>query len=113
MKNKLIILLVCSSFLLVNSCKKDEEPVTVGKVTYTNNVKPIFVASCTPCHMPGGINPNKWDNYATAKSKIALILDRVQRDPSAAGFMPQAGSKLSAAQIATLNKWVTDGLLEN
>ena len=113
MKNKLIILLVCSSFLLVNSCKKDETPVPVAKVTYTADVKPIFVASCTPCHMAAGTNPNKWDNYTMAKNKINVILDRVQRDPSIPGFMPKNGSKLSDAKIATLKKWMADGLLEN
>ncbi|HZL10746.1 MAG TPA: cytochrome c [Prolixibacteraceae bacterium] len=88
--------------------------VTVNStiVTFQANVKPIFTVSCTPCHMPGGINPNKWDDYATAKAKITGILDRVQRSPSAAGFMPNGGTKLSDANIAILNKWVADGLLE-
>lgn len=89
--------------------------VTVNpvKVTYVANVKPLLVASCTPCHVAGGGNPNKWDDYATTKSKITVILDRVQRETTAAGFMPKGGSKLSAANIAILNQWVTDGLLEN
>jgi hypothetical protein len=89
--------------------------VTVNpiKVTYTADIKPLLVASCTPCHLSGGANPNKWDNYAATKSKISVILDRVQRESTAAGFMPKGGSKLSAANIALLNKWVADGLLEN
>lgn len=88
--------------------------VTVNslKVTYLANVKPILTTSCTPCHMAGGVNPNKWDEYAATKAKITGILDRVQRDPSATGFMPKGGTKLSDANIAILNKWVADGLLE-
>lgn len=86
--------------------------VVVPKVTYTANIKPLLTTSCKPCHIAGGPNP-KWDNYATAKSKISTILDRVQRDPSASGFMPQGGSKLTADNIALLKKWVADGLLEN
>jgi hypothetical protein len=82
------------------------------KITYVANVKPIFTASCTPCHLAGGSNPNKWDEYAQAKGKINVILDRVQRAPGSAGFMPKVGSQLTAAQIATLKQWVTDGLLE-
>jgi mono/diheme cytochrome c family protein len=82
------------------------------KITYIADVKSIFTASCTPCHLAGGTNPNKWDDYAQAKGKIAVILDRVQRAPGSAGFMPKVGSQLTAAQIATLKQWVTDGLLE-
>lgn len=87
--------------------------VNAGKVTYANNIKPLLTASCSPCHVSGGINPNKFDNYATAKSKITGILDRVQRASTASGFMPQGGTKLSAENIALLKKWVADGLLEN
>lgn len=89
--------------------------VTVNplKVTFMTNIKPLLTASCTPCHMTGGANPNKWDDYATTKTKITGIIDRVQRETTAAGFMPKGGSKLSAENIALLKKWVTDGLLEN
>jgi hypothetical protein len=88
--------------------------VTVNpvKITYLADIKPLLVASCTPCHLAGGANPNKFDDYATAKGKISVILDRVQRESTAAGFMPRGGTKLSAANIALLNKWVADGLLE-
>lgn len=85
------------------------EPI---KITYLADVKPLLVASCTPCHLAGGANPNKWDDYAQAKGKITVILDRVQRAPGTAGFMPKVGTQLTAAQIATLKQWVTDGLLE-
>jgi len=114
MKTRIFALVVTSAFLFLNSCTKDEdpEPVAVTKVTFVKDVKPILAASCTPCHMAGGINPNKFDDYTTTKSKISSILDRVQREPSAAGFMPAGGAKLSASTITTLNKWVTDGLLE-
>jgi len=87
-------------------------PVIV-KTTYNANIKPLLVNSCTPCHVTGGSNPNKFDIYATAKSKINVIIDRVERETTAAGFMPRGGSKLSAANIALLKKWVDDGLLEN
>ena len=110
MKTKLFILSIFSVFLILSSCKKEETPVV--KVTYVKDVKPIFVANCS-CHLVGGANPNKWDDYATAKSKIALILDRVNREPTAVGFMPKNGTKLPAATITTLTKWNTDGTLEN
>ncbi len=87
--------------------------VNVLKTTYNADVKSILVNSCTPCHLAGGANPNKWDQYAQAKAKINVILDRVQRDTGATGFMPKSGSKLSAENIAILKKWLDDGLLEN
>lgn len=83
------------------------------KTTYNADVKSIFVTSCTPCHMTGGANPNKWDQYDQAKTKINVILDRVQREPGTTGFMPQGGTKLSAEKIAVLKKWLDDGLLES
>jgi hypothetical protein len=86
--------------------------VNPAKVTFVADVKPLLTASCTPCHVAGGGNPNKFDDYATTKSKINTILDRVQRESTAAGFMPRGGTKLSADKIALLNKWVEDGLLE-
>jgi len=112
MKSKLFTLLICSAFLFLNACKDEDDPIP-EKVTYNQDVKPILVASCTPCHMPGGANPNKWDDYTQVKGKISVILDRVQRTPGSTGFMPKVGNQLTAAQIATLKQWVTDGLLEN
>ena len=113
MKTKLSFLLLFAFILAFVSCSEDEEPVPVVKVTYTKDAKPIFVASCAPCHLAGGANPNKWDDYTQAKNKIDAILDRVNREATATGFMPKGGAKLPAATISTLTKWKTDGLLEN
>jgi mono/diheme cytochrome c family protein len=86
--------------------------VNLLKTTYVANVKAIFTTSCTPCHVAGGTNPNKFDDYTTAKNKISSILDRVKRNPGESGFMPRNGTKLPADKIAVLEKWVADGLLE-
>ena len=86
--------------------------VNAAKITYLADVKPIMTASCGACHLAGGANPNKWDEYTPTKTKIATIIDRVKREPGAAGFMPRNGTKLSADKIAILEKWVADGLLE-
>ena len=112
MKTKLLLLAFFSVSLILASCSKDEEPA-VTKVTYNNAAKSVFVTNCTPCHVTGGANPNKWDDYSTAKSKIDAILDRVNRDATANGFMPKNGTKLPAATIDILNQWKADGLLEN
>ncbi len=97
------------------SCKKEEAVVVVPKVTFTADIKAIFVKNCTPCHLPGSsVNANKWDDYATAKGKITNILDRIQRTPGTTGFMPRNGTaQIPAADIEKIKQWVTDGLLEN
>ena len=86
--------------------------VNMAKTTYLTDVKPILTASCAPCHLAGGANPNKWDEYTPTKTKIASIIDRVKREPGTTGFMPRNGTKLPADKIAVLEKWVADGLLE-
>jgi mono/diheme cytochrome c family protein len=86
--------------------------VNAAKITYLADVKPIVQASCAPCHLAGGANPNKWYEYTPTKTKIASIIDRVKREPGSTGFMPKNGTKLSADKIAILEKWVADGLLE-
>lgn len=109
-KNVVALFQIITISMAFNACTKKEDPVPL--ITYAD-VKTIFLTNCTPCHLPGGINPNKWDDYSTAKSKISNILDRIQRDPTATGFMPyKKGASISAAEIAKLKQWQTDGLLE-
>ena len=102
------------------SCTKKETVTptpSVVLVNYATDIKPIFVLHCTPCHLSvtGGFKVNKWDDFVTAKTNIGLVLERVQRDVTAAGFMPRAGSNntaLSKDEIAKLKQWVIDGLTE-
>lgn len=97
----------------VISCKKEEE-IVIPKLTYTKDIKSIFVTRCTPCHLAGGTNPNKWEDFATAKAKVTTILDRIQRTPGTTGAMPRgATAQIPAEEIAKIKQWVTDGLLEN
>lgn len=101
------------STIIFTSCEKTEEPVVIPKLTYDKDIKPILLTNCAPCHVTGGANPNKWDQFATTSAKINSILDRVQREPGTTGFMPRNGTmKLSAENIAKLKQWVSDGLLE-
>ena len=98
---------------IMMSCKKDEEPAVIPKVTYDKDIKAILVTRCTPCHLAGGTNPNKWDTFVAPKEKVALILDRIQRTPGTAGFMPRNGtSQIPADEITKIKQWVTDGTLE-
>lgn len=113
MKTKFFFPTVLLAVLFFASCSKEEEPTPVVKVTYNKDIKPIFVAKCSPCHLAGGANPNKWEDFTTVKNKIDVIIDRVNREATATGFMPRNGTKLPADQLALIAKWKTDGLLEN
>ena len=113
MKLKFLTFAVLFSILFLASCEKEEPVVVVPKTTYTKDIKPLLLAKCAPCHLVGGSNPNKWDDFATAKNKIDVIIDRVNREQGATGFMPRNGTKLAAAELALIAKWKADGLLEN
>jgi mono/diheme cytochrome c family protein len=113
MKTKSLLLALFSAGLILTGCSKDDNEPAPSKVTYNGAVKSVFVNNCAPCHVAGGGNPNKWDDYNSAKSKIDAILERVNLDVSAAGFMPKGGTKLPASTIEILTQWKADGLLEN
>jgi cytochrome c553 len=108
------ILMVVLSVCMTLSCGTDPVVVTppVAKTTYDKNVKAILVAKCAPCHLAGGVQPSKFDTYATAKAKVDVLLGRVAKSETDPLFMPQNGKKLADSTIAVLTKWKTDGLLE-
>jgi mono/diheme cytochrome c family protein len=108
------LMVIALAYTVTLSCKKDEAAPVVPKVTYNGDIKAILVANCTPCHMAGGIRANKWDDYATTKTNVSLILDRIQRGVTDVGFMPRGKTTpVPAADIAKIKQWVTDGSLEN
>lgn len=84
-----------------------EEPILT---TFTNDISPIISSRCGNCHTTGP--QTLYVNYQNAKTDINLILDRIQRDQKAAGFMPKNGSKLSEEEISLFKKWLDDGLIE-
>lgn len=116
-------LLVLFSFLAftafaILSCKKEEEIVVppVPKVTFAK-VAPILKLNCVPCHEANsGANfearKKHVENYAIAKEVSATILDRIQRESTAAGFMPRGKAKLAQGDIDIIKQWIADGLLE-
>jgi mono/diheme cytochrome c family protein len=114
-KTKLLVLALLS--LSIFSCKEDApEVVVIPKVTFAK-VAPILAANCAPCHVANsGANfearKKHVDNYAIAKDVAAVIADRIQREPTAAGFMPRGKTKLSQADIDLVKQWIADGLLE-
>jgi hypothetical protein len=101
---------------LIFSCTKEEAAPVIPKTTFAD-ISKITAISCVPCHLANsGANfdarKKHVDNYSITKENATIILDRITRDPSAAGFMPRGKPKLSDAEIELFKKWIGDGLLE-
>jgi hypothetical protein len=90
------------------------------RVTYWQDMVPIFEHHCLQCHRQGGIAPMRLDRYSDAKQFAALI----GRDTAARNMPPwdatsdgscgdfQGSLALSAAQIARIAAWVQGGAEE-
>lgn len=115
MKKNLFISLVV--LLFISSCSTTEIPLdvvapVVTTITYDTDVKTIIDSNCISCHVTGGqasflplINYTQVKTAAESGSLIA-------RMNNVASPMPQSGL-LSAQTRAIIDKWKTDGFLEN
>ena len=103
-----------------------------GGVTYDVDMKPIFVAKCTPCHATGGVGAffhTLASNYSSAtmassacpgKKKGECAAERVHNGTMPAGKMCTGNPAmdtanaacLTAAEEAKLDAWVANGLKE-
>jgi len=89
-------------------------------VTYWNDVLPVLERHCLGCHQEGGIGPFRLDEYATAKARASAMRDQTANrtmPPWAATSDGTCGQfadslALSAAQIATIARWVEAGTPE-
>ncbi|PWG05558.1 hypothetical protein [Polaribacter aquimarinus] len=91
--------------------EEEPEPV-IEKITYNDNVKSIIDANCISCHISGGqashyplINYSQVKNSAESGNLISRMNDITRP-------MPQSGL-LPAQTRAIIDKWKTDGFLEN
>jgi Flp pilus assembly protein TadD/mono/diheme cytochrome c family protein len=89
-----------------------------SQVTFTRDVAPIIFSACATCHRPEGIAPFSLLTYDDAKSHAVAIVEATQ-DRVMPPWKPEPGygefldeRRLTSEQIATLRRWVDDGLLE-
>ena len=79
--------------------------------SYSENIHPIVVANCLPCHTTinkfGGIILDNADS-ARIPAKNGLLLKAVTHDPSVVP-MPKGGGKLSDCDIAKIRRWINLG----
>jgi tetratricopeptide (TPR) repeat protein len=92
---------------------------TAQPVTFSKDVAPILFAKCGVCHRPTGAAPFTLLNYASARAHATQIVTVTQ-----SGYMPpwQADAdyggefvdqpRLTKAELATLQQWVSGGAVE-
>jgi hypothetical protein len=94
------------------------------KVTYEQDVRPIFAASCVSCHNPdknkAGLNLTTFQGAMAGSSdgkvltpgspddSMLYLAVTHQQDP----FMPPKTNKLPDAQLEIIRKWIEGGCLE-
>ncbi len=89
-----------------------------GQATFSRDIAPIVFNKCAQCHHPGGSAPFSLLSYADARShatQIALVTaSRVmppwKTDPAGHKFVNL--DPLTDAEIAALQRWVSDGARE-
>jgi len=89
-----------------------------ASVTFAKDVAPILFKSCASCHRPDGLAPFPLLSYEDARSHATAIV-AATRDRVMPPWKPEPGygefrdeRRLTREQIATLARWVDDGLLE-
>ncbi len=100
-------------------------PVTVqaadelpAAVTFADHVAPLVFEHCTGCHRPGQVAPFPLMNYTDTRKHAKTML-RVVQDRYMPPWQPEKGHgefrgerRLTDAQIALFEKWVTSGMAE-
>lgn len=85
---------------------------TISQINITNfenDIKPLLVQSCMPCH--GNGNPKNWQSYNSTKMYALDILASVKHEPGYKA-MPMGKSKLKDTQIQLIKDWIDSGMKE-
>ena len=113
-----IFVLVTASAIGMGGGTKAASQTTDDIPTFTRDVAPILYANCVTCHRPGEIAPMSLITYQDvrpwARAISKKVVDRVMppwhADAPAGTFANER--KLTAAEIATIEKWTTNGAPE-
>jgi mono/diheme cytochrome c family protein len=88
--------------------------VVPAKVSFRTDVAPILARSCAGCHAPGKQAVGDLAVFdAAGKVRSDTIVDGIASviAETESGSMPRGGRpKLSAAEVALLKRWRTEGL---
>lgn len=125
----LFLTLIFSSFLILQSCKKEEDnssndqtnkgnsgsdSIACSTITYDAHIATIFNKNCGGCHVTGSQGGVNFNNYAKLKNQLVVgkVLGSINHNP---GFkkMPTSGIKLPQAVLDSIDCWVSNGYKEN
>lgn len=113
MKKLFVLLLLAAPFVLQFCSSSKKATKTKSELTYINDIQPLVVANCSPCHIPAkGGRVKALDTYNAIMTNIDSIINRIQRNPDQKGFMPFKHPKLSDSTINVFVQWKKDGLRE-
>lgn len=111
------LLSICAMLVVAGRVAVDTPPPP--PVTFNRDIAPILFEHCSTCHRPGEIGPFSLLSYRDARPRAVAIARATRR-----GTMPPwkpdpqpesefAGARrLTATQIAILERWVSDGAPE-
>lgn len=112
------LILILGSIFYLSSCKSKKVTTSSTKCasspTYTADIKPIFDASCMPCHSAEKRKHNiDVSSYASSKeaAKSKSLLGSIKHE---VGYdaMPLKHDKLSDVQIEKVACWIQNGMPE-
>jgi hypothetical protein len=111
--------------VFISSCYYDKEQLlygggntvcdTTGTISYSQKVIPLLQQYCYSCHSGNFPSGNILMGTYTTDKAIALsgkLFGCIDYKP---GYipMPQGQPKMSSCQIATIKKWIDNGVLNN
>ena len=111
----------------LNSCYYDKEDLlygnssnlpctdTIGSVSYLQKVVPIFQQSCYSCHTGGFPSGGVLMGTYNADKIIAQNGKLYSSIIHASGYvpMPEGAPKMNNCKIATIKKWIDNGMPNN
>ncbi|MFM2363295.1 MAG: hypothetical protein RLZZ316_2197 [Bacteroidota bacterium] len=122
---KALSILLIAVVVVFSSCYYDKEAIlypgggtcdTAAASTFSAVVLPILNTNCNNCHggsatAGAGINLDTYTSVKTQVNNGKLVGSIIH----AAGYsaMPKNGAKMSACNIAKINRWVAAGALNN
>lgn len=83
--------------------------------TFTRDVAPIVFTNCTPCHRPGEVAPFPLLSYADAAKHADGMSEETRKHhmppwlPDRGDFVILGERRLTADQVATIQRWVEAG----
>ena len=109
--------------LLGGGATAAEAPVD-GPVSYHKQIRPLFQATCQGCHQPAKANgafvmtdvarmfapgDSGMAGIVPSKPEESRLLEVITAGPDGVSEMPKQGKPLSAAEVALVRRWISEG----